>query len=331
VRGSFIHRLGPIADGANDQRLLAERRRLLLHAAGVGDDDVGRMEMPDEIGIRKRGEKMHLRKFGEALGNDLADNRVRMQRKDDGRVVACADDFGNGFADLAEGDIPRFTAMQRDENHLPAGRRRVARRRVLRAGNATEQDVHTRVARHRDAFGIDAHLAQVAACTLGRCEMDRREHGEQLAMRLFGKRNVGNAAAQPGFDVSDRNTMMEGGEPSGKRRCRITLDEDDVRIGDRRGLPEAADERRRHLVQRQPATVGEDVVGPKTKLVQHTRRFIQVLPGADNGDGVGCASTTNRLDNRAELDCLGPRPHHTCDPHQELAAFEGRGDEPASP
>ena len=52
--GAGRHRLGPLGGVAHDQHRLAERGRLLLHAAGVGEDQVRAVHQVDEGQVVER-------------------------------------------------------------------------------------------------------------------------------------------------------------------------------------------------------------------------------------------------------------------------------------
>ena len=71
-----------------DEHRHAERRRLLLDAARVGDDDRGSPEQPRELRIPERLGQDDVVQTPQRDAELLADERVRVQRDDERHVEA---------------------------------------------------------------------------------------------------------------------------------------------------------------------------------------------------------------------------------------------------
>src|SRR3546814_2161130 len=63
LRGARCHPFGPFGRLPHDQHRLSERRRLLLHAAAIGQRNMAHVEQADEMGIIQRIDHGHIAMF----------------------------------------------------------------------------------------------------------------------------------------------------------------------------------------------------------------------------------------------------------------------------
>ncbi len=96
--------LGPLGRLAHDQHRLAERERLFLHPATVGQDEMAGVEQRHEFRIVERGQKRDIGQAAEPGLERRAEPRIGVQREQDGDVLARGqrgERVGNG-GELAE-------------------------------------------------------------------------------------------------------------------------------------------------------------------------------------------------------------------------------------
>ncbi len=98
--------------------------------------------------------------------------------------------------------------------------------RALGALALEHQLVDHGVAGDVDAIAGDAFAEQQAARTLGRREQPVGEMVGQDAIDLLGHGAI--VAAQPGFDVTDRNPQLVRGQGAGEHRVGVAFDQHDV-------------------------------------------------------------------------------------------------------
>ena len=232
--------VGPLGRGTERHARHAVPVRLLLEAAGVGDDHAGLRrrrgegEVPDrlphldigaEAGIRSRARTPAVR--GCAGKTDrLVEPREALRDP--------AEPLG---ADVG-------LAMDGGDHVRP---RRVWRRDALAGdGREAEGRVRHHVADHLDA-APDALGAKDVRRPLVGAEEDRRQPIDLDPGPLLGHREV--AAAETGLDVRDRDARRRGGARTRERRVRVA--EDENQVGPLR-LDERA-KRRRQASRRRPS------------------------------------------------------------------------------
>ena len=127
--------LGPVGRLAQDDDRRAERRRFLLHAAGIGEDEVGAVEQRDEGGQIERLEQADIG------GRGAIERGIGMAREEDLDVVARGEPFQRR-ADRGEGRAEALAAMAGDEDQLSG---RIERRQASARASGWREDEMERV------------------------------------------------------------------------------------------------------------------------------------------------------------------------------------------
>ncbi len=80
-RGSGLDPFGPLGHFAEHQYRLAQRRRLLLNAAAVGEHQVGAVHQVHELHVVHRLDQIHPRQIAQEALDRLLDLRIGMDRQ----------------------------------------------------------------------------------------------------------------------------------------------------------------------------------------------------------------------------------------------------------
>ena len=121
-RRAGLDALRPLGGLAHDEDRLAERRRLLLDAAGVGQHEIGQRQQADEIGIVLRGDKLDARMIRQAPRETSATLGLGCTGKHDGDVLALEDDLqGVGDAFDAVAEVLATMAGHQDDAPIAVG------------------------------------------------------------------------------------------------------------------------------------------------------------------------------------------------------------------
>ena len=320
-----------------DEHRHAERRRLLLDAARVGDDDRGSPEQPRELRIPERLGQDDVVQTPQRDAELLADERVRVQRDDERHVGPLRRDGCEPGADPSQAAVPVLATVSRDDDIRPAAvehaRNRVVRERdVERRGVA--ESVDAGVAGDEHALVGDALAHQVLLVQHRRGEVERRDAPDQLAVQLLGERCERAPGAEAGLDMADGDAQIEGRQGGRRRRRRVAVDEHPGRepslaylIAARHplaGRPEAVAAEavevghhgRHELVERQTGVAhAEVVIGLDRAELEDRRHQIGVLAGRHDDRAEDRAAPERQHDGE-HLDRFGTRP----DQDEEIVA-----------
>ena len=232
----------------------AERRGLLLHAAGVGDDRARAGLQRQEVQVADRLDAGHARvlEAGQAAVLGEPRTRARVDREHDrsvaGELHETVDDPVQAHRLVDVGG-----PVQRDEHVLALLHADgLPDAQLARLLLAAAQRVDHRVADVVDAARADALGLQV----LDRLGAVREQHVRQAvgedAVDLL--RHAPVERAQPGLEVGDGDAHLRRGERAGERGVHVAGDEHDVGLGVDQDLLE----RRQHLGRLHAVGAGAD-------------------------------------------------------------------------
>lgn len=296
--------LGALGGITHDEHRLAKARRLLLDAAGVGEDEVARRHEVVEVEDLERIDDVQAVEAIELLVRRLADERVHV----DGVDCLCVRMFLHHAADGAEhamhGLAQVLAAVRRDEDEAGAfGPGELGVGVPLAHGGA--QGVDAGVPGDPDLRLRLALAEQVLLARLRRGKIVLAHDVDGLAVELLGPGAVDVVRAQACLDVSHGDLQVEARERRGEAGRGITVDQDHVGplvLEDRLELEQHV---ARHVEQRLARLHdGQVVVGSHVEDAQHLVEHLAVLAGHGH-DGLKLIRTRLELvDERAHLDRL---------------------------
>ena len=150
---------------------------------------------------------------------------------DEGDVGVATDDFEEGPADLLEGLAETFAAVGGDEDDAVTGEefRETGVLELEGLVNGGEQGVDDGIAGDEDGGGGYVFLEKVLTGPIGGSEVPVDETRSETTVDLLGEGGVFIEGAKTGFDVADRDLLVEGGESGGEGGGGVTLDDDGMR------------------------------------------------------------------------------------------------------
>ena len=308
------HRLGALGGVAHHQHRLAQRRGLLLDAAGIGQDQGAAVHQVDERQVVLRLDEVDIANLAQQAAHRLLYLRVQVHRIDHVQLRMLAGNACQRGADALEAGAEVLAPVPGHQHHAP-GRvekgealgQALAQLRV--AANAPlhlQQCIDHRVAGDMDGLGRDALGQQVAARRGGGCEMPARQGAGELAVGLLGPGRIQVAGAQAGLDMANRNALVEGRQRCRQRGGGIAVHQHRV------GPP--AREHGAHAGEHAGGDVGQVLpglhqieveLGLDPEQAEHLVEHLPVLRG-DADPGVEARQCLQLLDQRRHLDGLGP-------------------------
>ena len=223
---------------AHHEHGLAERRRLFLHAAAVGQHQVAALLQIEERQVVLRLDQVDVRHVADLGRHHAPYVGVGVDGVDDLDVAARRKPLERG-ADALDAAVEILTPVPGDEDQLLAcveegeARREFAVHFLVGIDPTREvqQRVDHRVAGDEDRVGVLALADQVVARFRRRREVPGGDVAGDQPVQLLGEGAVDSVAAQPRLDMRHRDALVEGGERRGHRRGRVALHHDDVGPG----------------------------------------------------------------------------------------------------
>ena len=232
-----LDRLRALGGLAHHEHGLAERGRLLLDAAGIGEHQVRAAHEVDEGDVVQRRQQVHVRGTAQDAAHRLLHVGVEVYRVHD-LDVASRSELRQRPADVLEPLAEALAAVPGDEHEALArvqeGELRVERsaqgRVRVEAGDHREERVDDGVARDQDGRVVHTLAQQVLARLLGGGEMVPGDAGGEAAVHLLRPRGVDVARPQSRFHVPDGNAAVVGREARAQRGRRVAVHEHQVRL-----------------------------------------------------------------------------------------------------
>ena len=225
---------------------------------------------------------------GQFFFDDLADQRIAVDGKDDFRIGDLFDDAAQGLIDVAHRFAQVFPAVRRQEDDPVVlevdGFQVVAE--VIVAGDGRHQGVDDGVPRHIDMRRVHVFLEQVGLGRRRRRKVDGRDGTGQLAVHFFRERRIDVPCPQTGFDVAYRDLLVIRSQGAGEGRRRIAVDQDQVRFFLGQDILQAHEGLCRNVVQRLP--LGHDIqviVRRNPEEIQDLVEHLAML-GCNGDDGL---------------------------------------------
>ena len=296
--------LGTLGGVAHHEHGLAQARRLLLDAAGVGQDEVARGHEVVEVEHLERVDDVKSVEAVELLVRRLADERVHVDGVDRLGVGVLLHHAADGAEHAVHGLAQVLAAVRRDEDE--AG-----------ALGPIELGVGVALA-HGGAQGVDAGVAgdpdpglglalpeQILLAGLGGGEVVLAHDVHGLAVELLRPGAVDVVRAQPGLDVPHGDLQVEASERRGEAGRGVAVDQDHVGplvLEDRLELEQHV---ARHVEQRLTRLHDRQVmVWDHAEDAQHLVEHLAVLTGHSH-DGLELIPARLQLvGERAHLDSL---------------------------
>lgn len=313
LQGPRLDALGALRGVSHHEHRLAEPRRLLLDAAGVGEDEVR--------GGHEVVEVQHLERLDDAQAVEgvelgvcgLPHERVHVDGVDRLGVGLPLHHATDGAEHAVHGLTEVLAAVRGDEDETRALRPVELGVGVALAHRGGER-VDAGVAGHPDAVGGLALVQQVPPARLRGREVEFGDDIDRLAVELLGPGAVDVVRAQARLDVPDRDLQIEARQRGGEARRGVAVDEDHVGpLALEDGL---------ELEQHVAGDVEEGLARPHDRQIvvglhaehpQHLLEHLAVLAGhADDRLELALAGL-ELVDERAHLDGLRSRAedeHH---------------------
>lgn len=330
LEGPRLDALGALSGVAHHEHWLAEAGRLLLDAAGVGEDEVrGRHEVV-EVQDLERLDDVQAVEAVELLVGRLAHQGVHVDGVDRLGVGVLLHDAADGAEHAMHGLAQVLAAVRGDQDEAAAAGPLQLRMRVALAHRGGER-VDPGVAGDPDVPGGLALVQQVPPARLGGREVVPGDDVDRLAVELLRPGAVDVARAQARLDVADRDLQVEARQRGGEARGGVAVDEDNVGaliLEDRLQLEQHVaghvEQGLARLHDRQ-VVVGLDVEHP-----QHLLEHLAVL-ARHADDGLELSRPGLELvDERAHLDGLRTRtedehdfPRHESPPSSSSSPLRG--------
>ena len=168
----------------------------------------------------------------------------------------------------------------------------------------------------------DAFSAKILRRGRRGSEMQAGQPGGENAIQLFGERLVEIPGAQPGFDVRDRNTAVEGGQGAAEGGRRVALHYRHIGLGFGKRLLQGLDDASRGLKQRLPRRHHVQIVirryaEGRQDLIEHPA----MLTGHADFGRIQLGKRSQLQEQRAELDRFRPRTENEEDGSSQRDAF----------
>ena len=306
--GTGRHRFRPLGHIAHDQHRLAQRRRLFLHAAGIGQHDMGVLHQADEVQVVEWCDQMDVAHPAERLQHRAAHIRIQMDRINDVDVIAQRQ-LGQGRADMGEAVaevFPPVTGHQQDAATAvqerkcavePAPQAFVA----VDAGNREAQRIDHGIAGH-DHLPCRLLAEQQLLCGRRRRKQPLADQVDGTAVHFFRPWLRQVTGAQAGLDMGHRDATVERGQRRHHGGAGIAMHQDVIGV-----------HLRQHRVQLRKQPSAQPVQG---LVLDHDvqieicldleqrhdlRQHLAMLPG-DADPGIHTRRTRQELDQRRHLD-----------------------------
>ena len=154
--------------------------------------------------------------------------------------------------------------------------------------------------------------------------MEGGKAGDEQTVHLFRERLGGIAGAQAGFDVGDRDSLIERGEGAGERGCGVALHDDEIGLDVAQdgfgGGEDAGRERGKALAGLHEIEID---VGLNGEGGEHLVEHLAMLGGGEDFDVEGLRLGFETERERAELDGFGTRAEDEEDALQWLIIAGG--------
>lgn len=307
LEGPRLDALGALGGVAHHEHRLAEPGRLLLDAAGVGEDEVrGRHEVVEVQDLERLDDAQAVEAV-ELLVGGLAHQGVHVDGIDRLDVGMLLHHAADGAEHAVHGLAQVLAAMRGDEDESAAPCPLQLRVRVALAHRGSER-VDPGVAGDPDAPGGLPLVQQVPPARLRGREVVRGEDVDRLAVELLRPGAVDVARAQARLDVADRDLQVEARQRRREARGGVAVDEDHVGALILEDRPQLEQHVAGHVEQGlarlhdRQVVVGLDVEHP-----QHLLEHLAVL-ARHADDGLELSRPGLELvDERAHLDGLRAR------------------------
>ena len=208
---SGFHPLGTLGFAAQNEHGLAERGGLLLHAAGVGENEIRLLQGGKEFLVVERLTKSDPFLLRQNRLDQLAHAGIRVHRKKEVRFGMRVGEVFDRKGDGAHGEAEVFPAMAGDEDEFAlavedAGPDFAA---AKMAGHPMQR-VHHRVAGDINRPAVDVLAPEQIGRIGRRREMPLGESAEEGSVQFLGKWRVAIVGTQPRLDMADGDFVVEG-------------------------------------------------------------------------------------------------------------------------
>lgn len=227
LEGPRLDALGALGGIAHHKHRLAEAGRLLLNAAGVGEDEVGGRHEVVEVQHLERFDDVQAVEAVELLVRGLPHQGVHVDGVDRLGVGVLLHHAADGAEHAVHGLAQVLAAVRGDEDESRALCPVELGMRVALAHRGGER-VDAGIAGHPDAIGGLALVQQVPSARLRGREVVPGDDVDRLAVKLLGPGAVDVARAQARLDVADWDLQVEARQRGGEARRGVAVDEDRV-------------------------------------------------------------------------------------------------------
>ena len=215
---SCRHALGPLRGVAEHEDRLAQARRLLLHASGVGDHQAAARHDVRELGVGEGLGEHDVLGVVQGSQHGVAHRLVAVQREQEVDLGVVSRDVRQALHGVLHRGAPGLATMGGDE-HEPAVASELGHSVVGegdRLAHGPLQGVDHGVAGDHDRCRVDRLALEVEPGGRGGCQMQGGDDTGEPAVGLLGKRRAQVARAQPGLDVYDGH-VRRGSRPARQR------------------------------------------------------------------------------------------------------------------
>ena len=307
--------LGPLRLAAEHQNRLAERGRFLLQAAGVRHNEAAaRHEIMHLLHV-DRVDEVHARHIAELLLCAGAHGRAEMDGIDDLDVLIPPRDVAHGPQDVMHGltIVLAAVACQNDDAAaLEIYLVELCRGKAVIRAHRRAHGVDDGVSRAEDLalYGLTAQIIHIGRRWR---EVQRRDIADERAVHLLREGGIPVIGPQARLDMADRDLLIKGRQRPGKRRGRIAVHQDKVRLCLLQGLLHA--EQGARCDGRQRLLLLHDVQVILRRQAEDLHNGVQHLAvlARKTADALKFRPLRQRLHQRGHFDRLRPRAedgHH---------------------
>jgi hypothetical protein len=214
---------GPFGLVAEHQQGDAERRCLLLDAAGIAEDEVGLHHSPQHRLMAARLKKSDASDASKQPAHRRGDEVVGVQH-DIGIESTIAGKLGKRRGNRRKAVKPALAAVARHQNSRRRAVTGFSRRQPRRA---LEHRINARIARYVN-FARDPLCAKVCRGKIRRREQQVGVSIDGGAIFLFRPGQHAVVRAEPGFDMPDRRGRGEGRKRGAECAGRVALDDHEI-------------------------------------------------------------------------------------------------------
>lgn len=218
------HALGALGGVAHDEHGLAERGRLLLDAAGVGEDEIAACHEVVEVHDLERIDDSQAIEAVELLVGGFPNLGVHVDGVDRLGVGALLHHAADGAEHAVHGLAEVLAAVRRDEDE-PRPCRPFELRMGVALPHGRPQRIDAGVAGGEDAPVGLGLVEEVLPGGLGGREVPPADDVDGLAIELLGPGTIEVSGAQPRLDVPHRDLEVERRQRRRERRSGVAVDE----------------------------------------------------------------------------------------------------------